>query len=93
MGVPTSKNITLSISGSSDYTSFANNVASQLDIANNTGVTINVRVLNNKGVAGVALPIKDGQLHSVHGITNTNQVQCVRESGSGVITIGGVFYG
>jgi hypothetical protein len=94
MGVPTSEVIELEVSSSSAFVPFANKIASQLDIANNTGVDILVRKDDTeRGKEGLPMLVKDGQLYSVQGIFNTNQVWVSRASGSGAVTVEGVYYG
>ena len=94
MGVPTSAVIELAVSSSSAFVPFADKIASQLDISNNTGVDIQVRVDDvERAKEGLPMLVKDGQFYSIQGIFNTEQVWVSRASGSGAITVEGVYYG
>lgn len=57
-----------------NWTAFASQACSALDIVNNTGVTVEYR----RGAAGTAMQIPTGAARMVIGITNANQIDMRR---------------
>ncbi len=82
-GVPFASNVTimtLATSGTgANYTPFAPQVCTALDIVNNTDTTIEYR----RGATGNAMQIPTGTARMVIGITNASQVEVRRTDTSG----------
>jgi hypothetical protein len=57
-----------------NWTAFASQACTSLDLVNNTGTTIEYR----RGAAGVGMPIPTGSARMIIGITNANQIQVRR---------------
>lgn len=84
--LPNSKTVEKTISSSTAYDYFADNVCGSMDVINQTGTDIYVRQ-DVDGVAGVPQLCKDGTYCTVDGIQNANEVWIARASGSGSITV------
>jgi|GEM_PF-3252944 hypothetical protein len=57
-----------------NWTAFAAQACTSLDLVNNSGTTIEYR----RGAAGVGMPIPTGSARMIIGITNANQIQVRR---------------
>lgn len=87
--VPSS--IDIEVSTNTTFTPFPTHICKELDIYNNTGVTIMIQTTIN-GVPGIEYKCVNNSYKKISGLENANQVAVKRESSTGAITVQATVY-